>query len=244
MVNDGRRALLEIDKMIEKCHGGNQFHRGVRATWLKLNGNFPAHGIPIEEARKYIDDRCAHCAQVRIRLRDQLRSVKRHLKVVEPRSMVGIDTLGISPTSVNGYKYLIVMTNFFSRICMLYRSKEKDVNSIVCALIQWVSNKGLFDCLRSDPGSDLMSNVVKELNNWLGIRHSVSLVDSPRSNGVEPVNKRVLGLLKDIVHDKRVMKEWDDVRFLSLVQFEINASYHSEVGAIPFEVEMGSQSQV
>ena len=83
---------------------------------MKLNAEFPGHSIAIDEIRKYIDDRCAHCAQVRIGLRDQLQSVKRHLKVTEPRSMIGIDTLGISPVSSSGYKYLVVM--MFTQSCV------------------------------------------------------------------------------------------------------------------------------
>lgn len=47
---------------------------------------------------------------------------------------------------------------------------------------------GVVDTIISAPGSDLMSQVIAQLNTRLGIRHIVSLVDRHESNGVERMN--------------------------------------------------------
>ena len=46
----------------------------------------------------------------------------------------------------------------------------------------------MYDELWSDPGSDLMAEVVQKLSEWMGIKRVISLVDRHESNGVEGSN--------------------------------------------------------
>jgi hypothetical protein len=55
-----------------------------------------------------------------------------------------------------------------------------------CAVSSEIAYQG------SSHGGDLTSETLKTLNNWLGIRHNVSLVDRPQSSGVEHTNKLIL----------------------------------------------------
>ena len=98
------------------------------------------------------------------------------------------------------------------------------------------------DCIISDPGSDLMSQVVKHLNSWLGIRHIVSLVDRHESNGVERINSELLRHISAIVHDERLLKDWDSPRILSLVKMIINEQPQPELGGYsPTQLKFGTQ---
>ena len=237
-------AAHSVDDLIQQCHGHQQLHHGVRRTWLRLNSRFPGHGIPINVIQSYIDERCAVCQKFRIGLRDQLPSITRHLKVPDARHTVAVDTLTISPPSHDGYKYLIVMVNLFTHIVMIHKSRERDAISIADALMHWIANRNLFRHLQHDPGSDIMSDVVQTLESYLGISDCVTLIDSPRSNGVEPTNKLILRHLNTLVHDARLVTHWSDSQFLDLIQFELNNWLHSETGAIPFEAEMGSTDEI
>ena len=233
-----------IDEMIRTCHGNQRLHYGIRRTWLRLNDRHPGHGLPINVIKEYIDERCGVCQKFRLGLRDQLPSVTRNLKVPDARHTVAVDTLTISPASKEGYKYLIVMVNLFTHVVMIHPSKERDAHSIADALMHWIANRNLFRNLQHDPGSDIMSNVVQILLSYLGVTDCVTLVDSPRSNGVEPTNKAILRHLNTLVHDARLVTHWSDPKFLCLVQFELNNWLHSESGAIPFEAEMGSTDEI
>ena len=97
----------------------------------------------------------------------------------------------------------------------LYPSRKQDAASIVDAILWYIANRGLFYNLLHDPGSDLESEVVKLLNEYLGIRNCVSVVDSPRSNGVEPTNKLILRHLNALVHDYRLVDCWNEARFVA-----------------------------
>ena len=89
---------------------------------------------------------------------------------------------------------------------------------------------GVYDELWSDPGSDLMAEVVQQLSEWMGIRRVISLVDRHESNGVEGTNKQILRHLRTLVHDLRVPKKWSDPTILSLVLFAINDGVNPECG--------------
>ena len=62
-------------------------------------------------------------------------------------------------------------------------AKEYTANTIAVALFTYFCTFGMFEELWSDPGSDLMSEVVQKLCDWMGIRRVISLVDRHESNG-------------------------------------------------------------
>ena len=76
------------------------------------------------------------------------------------------------------------------------------------ALFTFFCTFGMYDELWSDPGSDLMAEVVQKLSEWMGIKRVISLVDRHESNGVEGSNKQILRHLRTLVHDLRVPTRW------------------------------------
>ena len=92
----------------------------------------------------------------------------------------------------------------------------------------------------------LLSNttlqVIKHLNSWLGIRHIVSLVDRHESNGVERINTELLRHISAIVHDERLLKDWDSPRVLPLVKMIINEQPQPKLGGYsPTQLKFGTQ---
>ena len=141
-------------------------------------------------------DNCAACQKFRVGLRDQLTPHTRLLKPPHHRHTVGIDTLTITPPSEDGYKYIITIVNHYTHHVYLYPAKAHDSENIANALMGYIGNFRLFDELASDPGSDITSQAIKELNSWLGLRHKVSLVDVHTSNGCENTNKQLFSIFQ------------------------------------------------
>ena len=118
--------------------------------------------------------------------------------------------------------------------------KKYDSASLADALMSYIGNFGLFDELISDPGSDLTSKAVEELNKWLGIRHVVSLVDVHTSNGCENTNRQVITHLSALCNELRVKDKWDDPKILALIQLHFNGQVSSEAGITPFQALFGT----
>ena len=230
-----------VSDILSRVHGKRMGHHGERRTWQLLNQYFPGHSIPYRVMAEYIAE-CGVCQKDRLQMLppDILKPVVRHLKPVHARSVVGVDTLTVTPVDKNGYQYLVVVVNHFTKFCGLYPVKDKSAITTASALFQYFTSYGGYDAVISDPGSDLMSEVVQHLHQWLGIRHVFSLVDRHESNGVEGTNKLILRHLKAIIYDERVLDKWSDPSILSWVQYVLNSYTSTETGVIPIEATFGS----
>ena len=130
---------------------------------------------------------------------------------------------------------------FYTKYVWATPAKEYTAHTVASALFTFFCTFGVYDELWSDPGSDLMAEVVQKLTEWMGVRRVISLVDRHESNGVEGSNKQILRHLRTLVHDLRVPKKWSDPTILSLVLFAINDGVNSETGVRPLDATFGSE---
>lgn len=231
----------DVKFILSQVHGGRAGHHGERRTWALLNRSFPGHHIPYRLVAEFVL-MCPVCQKDRLGMlpMDTLPAITRHLKVDGNRSVVGVDTLTITPPDRLGNKYLVVLVNHFTKFTALYPTADKTAITLARALMQYFATYGLVEKVLSDPGSDLMSKVVAQLNRWLGVTHTVSLVDRHESNGVEPTNKAVLRHLKALVYDERFVESWSEPEIVCWVQIMLNNLTHSETGFSPYELTFGS----
>ena len=239
LLNRPDGSTKSADEIIATVHGGTFLHNGSRRTWLLLNEIYPGHRIPLRTVTEFIEN-CAVCQKHKQGLRDTIEPLVRVLKPDTHRHTIGVDTVTITPTSEDGYVGIITMVNHHTHFVYLYPVKTHSAKEMCHALMSYVKNFGLFDELKSDPGSDLMSQAVADLNTWLGLRHQVSLTDVHTSNGCENTNKQVVQHLSTLCADLRLKECWSDPLMIGLVQFHFNSSLSREAGVAPFVATFGS----
>ena len=123
-----------------------------------------------------------------------------------------------------------------------YAAKDYSADATARALFKHFATFGVFDALASDPSSVFMSDVIAQLNKWLGVEHKVSLVGRHESNGCEATSRKLLRHLKCLVADERLMDSWSDDTILPLVNFQLCSFPTSETGGItPFELKYGTK---
>ena len=169
-----------------------------------------------------------------------IKPITKSLIVENSRSRIGIDTLTITPADTNGNSLIIVIVEHFSKFATLYPTNNHSADTLATCLFQHFCRFGLFDTLISDPGTDLMSLVVRKVNKWFGVHKLVSLVDRHQSNGVEPTNKSILRHLHALIFDSRLSNDWSDPTIIALIEHFLNSAIHSETNLSPIEYKFGT----
>lgn len=235
----GRLPLHPPEYYLRQVHGGRSLHYGVRHTWNTLNKVFPGHSIPYRLVAEFVSS-CPVCQKFRLAMMDNIEPVYRHLKPDHHRRRVGVDRVTITPADENGNDNAVVVVDHFSKHAQVYAATDYTAQTLATALFQYYTTFGVFHELYSDPGSDMLSDVVKQLNAWLGVEHRVSLVDRHESNGVEGTNKQLLRHLTVLVNEERLKHRWSDPSVLCLINFALNDAVNSETGMRPFDLKFGS----
>ena len=90
--------------------------------------------------------------------------VYRHLKKAHSRGAVGVDLLTVTPVDEAGNTCLIVIVVFYTKYVWATPAKEYTAHTVAVALFTFFCTFGMYDELWSDPGSDLMAEVVQKLS--------------------------------------------------------------------------------
>ena len=241
-VSPHAQSSVTPEDALQQVHNARVGHLGGRATWIRLNKQFPGHGIPYKVVEDFIA-KCPNCVKTRLAMKEALIPIVRNLKPPSARSAIGIDAVEITPHGADGYTHINVVVNLFTKL--VYLEPVKGVTALNLANTVWKywSYYGHTDLIISDQGPDLTSDLFKQLTEYMGVRHTFSIANR-HANGCERIIGEVVRHLRALVYEnsKRVERKdvFEDPSWIPSAQYILNSEVSSETGYSPFELTFGS----
>ena len=181
-------------------------HLGVDKTIGKLQQSFywPAMKQSVAEYVK----KCDSCA-----VQKQLKMIKATMGqfiVGEPMERVAMDILGPLPMSKNGNKYVLVISDLFTKWKEALPIPDQEAKTVATTFVnEFVSRFETPLQLYSDQGRNFESQIFQELCNLLHIEKTRSTSMRPQANScVERFNRTLVSMMKMYCQDNQ--NNWDE----------------------------------
>ncbi len=218
-----------VPEILSACHDNNTVaHPGFSRTLARVRENFFWKGM-YKQVKRYVAS-CHSCIQRRGYDRNQKAPLQPVPTTSYPFQKCSIDAVGPFLTSKHGNKFLLVITDYFTRYPEAYPVKDIQSSTVASVLIDFISRHGLMDTLYSDRGSNFISQAMMEVCEKMGIkkRHTVSY--NPQANGVvERLNKTLVDSLSHLVTESQ--EDWCEQVPLALLAFR--TAYHRTIQNSP-----------
>ncbi|CDF38512.1 unnamed protein product [Chondrus crispus] len=176
---------------------------------------------------------CAACARERVKLRRNTNEMKLFTPKA-PLEFVAIDILGELITTKRGNRYILVISDRYSKLVRTVPLKKISVAHIAQAFVHhWVFLYGPPVKLLSDNGTQFTARFFQNVCRILGIRNVFTNTYHPQANGqVEGFNRTLTSALRKYVGEHP--KDWD--LFSDAVTLSYNTQVHRTTNITPFEL--------
>nr|XP_054748046.1 uncharacterized protein LOC129253648 [Lytechinus pictus] len=145
------------------------------------------------------------------------------------------------PRSRNGYQYLLVVVDHFSKYLNVYAMKDQTAQTVARHIFEdYIQEHGVPESLHTDQGRQFESKLVQELCKNLGIEKTRSSPYHPQGAGlVERANRVLKDQLAKYIADQG--GDWDS--HLHQLQLAYNSSVHSTTGLSPYFIMHGREAR-
>ena len=138
--------------------------------------------------------------------------------------------------SDRGYRYIMVMTEAFSKFVKLQPLPDKTADSVADAFFAtWICEFGVTECIVIDGGREFCNKVLQGICEKLSIDHRITTRHHPQTNAqAETFNKTMAKYRRSFAD--QVHPTWVDL--LPPLDFTHNTSHHLVIGTTPHALVM------
>eukprot|EP00918_Siedleckia_nematoides_P028800 GHVU01061971.1.p1 GENE.GHVU01061971.1~~GHVU01061971.1.p1 ORF type:complete len:951 (+),score=76.55 GHVU01061971.1:34-2853(+) len=206
-------------RILVVAHAREGIHAARDTTLAIIRKRYWWKGIS-SDVRTFVNE-CLHCLRGKNTTRTP-RPLGETLIAEYPNEILHMDVLSIGE-STSGMKYILVLKDGFSKMCMLYVCKQADSRTAADALRQWCTVYGPPQWLISDGGSHFKNRTIRKLTKDYMIRHEIKLAHCPWTNGsVENMCGHVIRLLRTLRSARRGERNADWTRWVPAVVQRLN----------------------
>ena len=210
-------------------------HGGIRRTLHRLTASVFWYNIRAD-VKKFVAG-CSSCLANKPK-NQKCREGRGAVPVEgEPLKHWAADILEL-PCSRDGYRYVLVVTDMFSKLVEIFPLKRHTALDIADCFLQIICRYGVMCSLLTDQGRNFESKLIKEVCNKLGVEKLRTSVYRPCCNGVtERFNRTLCEMLSHFAEEP----DWPAL--LPLLAAAYNTSTHSTTGFTPFELIHGGTAR-
>ena len=160
-----------------------------------------------------------------------------------PFQILGVDVMEL-PKTTSGNKYVLVFQDYLTKWPMVYAKPDQKSTRIVDILVhEGMPIVGVPESLLSDRGNNLLSFIMKDVCNLLGIEKNTTAYHTQCDGLVEQFNSTLKTMLRK--HAARYGNQWD--KYLSAVVWSYRNTPHEATREKPsfshFEVDLHSPTE-
>ena len=220
-------ASIQTD-IFEKLHGSRLGgHFGITRTIANFRRRF--YWVRMKADLQRWCQECIECALAKGSPAHRVRLKPMTVGAFNER--VAVDMVGPLPQTEDGYVYLLVLSEYFTKYLVLIPTKTR--TTIECAdsiMTHYISIFGCPQSLHSDQGGEFGSELFTEMCKLLGVSKTRTTPHHPRCDGlVERANRTILQMLRTLVNEYR--DDWDTLApYLAMAY---RATPHASTGLSP-----------
>jgi hypothetical protein len=182
--------------------------------------------------------RCKICQGVKYDQQKPSGLMGKRRGVDQPWKMIAADLMGPFPRSTRGFKYLLVVTDTFSKFTLLYPLRSATSKIVSQHLEDDVFMVyGVPDYIICDNGSEFVGAPVKNLAKAYKVKLLLNPSRHPQANPAERVNRNIITMLRAFIGENH--RQWD--KLLPQVGFALRTAVHETTGYSPAFVNFGRE---
>ena len=222
----------EIFKHLHEYTTGG--HLGRRKTYEKFKKRF--YWCNMHQDVSYWCRICTTCGSRKLPPR-KAKGPMRQYNVGCPMERIAIDLTGPYPISKKGHKYLMVVSDYFTKWVDAIPLKSQEATHIAERLVNRFSSIfGVPLQLHTDMATNFESKVFQEVCKILGIDKTRTTARRPQSDGmVERANRTIQNMIASYISDKQ--DDWDE--HIPLLMLAYRSSVHETLGVSPAMMTFG-----
>ncbi|UYV75794.1 hypothetical protein LAZ67_13001373, partial [Cordylochernes scorpioides] len=240
---EGRAWLLVVPKkrrkeiMSEFHNNMLNGHLGVARTTYRLKNKYHWPSM-LKDVSEFV--KTCHLCQSR---KGSNQSPSGLLQPIPPANYpferIGIDFVGPLPSTKRRRKWIIVLTDYYTRYAETKAVSEATVKEVSTFLVEQIFlHHGAPRFLISDRGSQFTSNLMKEVVKMCKVKHCFTTSYHPQTNGLtERLNRTLINMISMYVNTDQ--KNWDEI--LPFVTHAYNITIQETTGYSPFFLLFGRE---
>ena len=229
-----------ISEAIREAHGQLlSGHDGIFKTKERLYQCFYWPGMDTD-----IANHLQHCHKCQLRRKDDRPGpalVTPLPQTSEPGQRVHADLFGPLRSSGNQKKYVLGLTDAFTKYVELVALPNKEAPTVAQAIFEkWFCRFGIPLEVITDQGKEFCAELTEDLFKLMKVEHRTTTAYHPQCNSqAEVANKTIAKYLASFVDDSTL--DWED--YLAPLMFCYNTSFHRSTKATPFFLTYGMEAR-